>query len=183
MKHIAINCHTGQECDIENLVQIQGELKELSVENRQKLKREITESGFNFAPSVWVSGSGGKGAYHLIDGHQRIEVMKELKKEGWEFGAIPFVKIDAQNMDEAKRMVLQAISQYGRVTNNGLSSFMGTFNFQPPDLKQFYIPNINIDKFLNKPQVVELAEEVEKGRFTTMVHECPKCGFSFGAKK
>jgi len=102
---------------IADLLPTQGELKDLSEANYNKLKSNIERRGFIDPVSVWEDD---KGIKHLLNGHQRQRV---LSKEGWT-KPIPYFNIPANNLQEAAAIVLELTSQYGTVTQEGLDSMI-----------------------------------------------------------
>jgi ParB-like chromosome segregation protein Spo0J len=62
--------------DIDQLTPLQGGLKKLSDENFNKLRQSLVEKGFRFTVHVWESG----GVIYIIDGHQRVHVMQQMRK-------------------------------------------------------------------------------------------------------
>lgn len=100
---------------LSSLVGLQGNLKDLSVDNYNKLKKSITENGIIVPFFVWQSPDGNK----LLDGHQRKRV---LTKEGYK-GNVPVVYIEADNLQDAKQKLLVISSQYGRITQEGYDEF------------------------------------------------------------
>lgn len=104
---------------ITSLTPLQGDLKDLSAREYQKLKKSLTEFGIIVPFFVWRQTS------QLIDGHQRLRL---FEREGWQID-VPVVFIDAETEDEAKKRLLVVSSQYGRVTQEGWDNF--TFNLDP----------------------------------------------------
>lgn len=151
MKQIKIQCHTGNSLPLDAFIEFQGDLKELSKENYQKLKKEIEKTGFAFAPHVWKSKKNNKIAFYLIDGHQRIRTLRQMVKEGYECGEIPVVIVEAGSMKEAKRRVLQGTSQYGKMTDDGLYEFVSLSEIDFEDaLYSFRLADIDINHFQKK---------------------------------
>ena len=120
MKVVSVIKDTKQ-IDIDMLYPFQGATKELSQKNRYKLRKEILDTGFSFAFHVWKLDE----RYYIIDGHQRLSVLKNLRREGYEIPLMTCNLIDAANTKEAKERVLQAISQYGKLNKSGLEDFVG----------------------------------------------------------
>jgi len=189
-KKIEIVCETGFDLALKDINNLQGDLKELRPENEAKLTNEILETGFSFAPHVWHDKVQNK--YFLIDGHQRILVLKKLIADGYICGDIPVVIVQAASAEEAKRRVLQSVSQYGVVTNQGLYNFVIDANIDIDSLvASFNIPEIDLpnwsesyfpSEILTDEAVEPKDTEIEQGQFSKLVHTCPKCGFSFGAE-
>jgi DNA modification methylase len=96
---------------IDSFKPLQGELKDLSQENYNKLKNSILKHGFNIPVFVWNG--------YLLDGHQRQRV---LLQEGWNV-EVPYVEIEAETELEAKEILLKITSQYGKITLEGLDDF------------------------------------------------------------
>lgn len=94
---------------LEELCEFQGDLKEISSENADKLKRAITEYGFCAPFFVWEND----GKYNLLDGHQRKIALTSLKSDGWTIPKLPAVEITGADYDEARARLLAISSQYG----------------------------------------------------------------------
>lgn len=178
-KSVRVDYRFGKAVSIHDLKALQGDLKTLSDENYKKLRNEILETGFAFAPHVWKDKNG---KYWLVDGHQRTEALRRMENEGLGVPKIPIVEVQAKSLNEAKVRVLQGISQYGDMNLGFLDEFL------PKDLKmedvdlRFEIPEFHFsDK--DPEDAVGSIEINESDISGTLVHTCPKCGFSFGKQK
>lgn len=107
----------------------QGELKFLSKENYNKLKKTIEKHGFDIPVTVWVDPEGTK---HLLDGHQRKHV---LETEGW-FTPIPYLVLEAKSIEQAAERLLEITSQYGTITQEGIDEFIATFELPEMDIQE-----------------------------------------------
>ena len=103
--------------DYRTLKPLQGDLKELSEKNKQKLLKSFENEGFFVPFFVWEN----KGVKYLLDGHQRTTVLSENNAEPFE---LPYVAITAKDRKEAKRKLLAIDSKYGKATAKGLESFL-----------------------------------------------------------
>ncbi len=65
---------------LRNLHPLQGNLKELSVPNFEKLKHSLLKHGISFPLFVWQHG----GINYVLDGHQRDRVLRRMQEEGYE---------------------------------------------------------------------------------------------------
>ena len=126
--------------EVDDLEPLQGELKKLTDENFNKLRKSILEKGFKLVLHVWQNG----GVNYLIDGHQRAHVLKQLKKQGIDVPKIPCAIIEAENYSQAKETVLLAVSQYGKIDKDGFEEFISGEDF---NLDDFDFPNIDDDFF------------------------------------
>ncbi len=155
MKTIRIRCESNKTLLITEIHDFQGDLKELSKENYESLKNEILTTGFSFAPHVWLDENDQK--FYLVDGHQRLRVLRRLSEESYQIPPIPVVVVQADDLKQAKRRVLQGTSQYGIMKDDGLYEFMQKSEIDFSDIKSFRLPDIDTDKFR-----IEFDESVEK---------------------
>ncbi len=103
---------------ISSLKPLQGNLKELSTKNYNKLKRSLLDNGIFLPFFVWAEES------KFLDGHQRDRV---FTNEGWDID-VPVVYVSADTEEEAKEKLLVISSQYGRVTQEGWDEFTVDLN-------------------------------------------------------
>lgn len=122
----------------------QHNMKTLSDENYQKLRREIEETGFSFAVHVWEY----MGKTHCLDGHQRIECLKRMY-EGRPDPLVPVVYVQASSFAEAKRKTLSAASQYGEFNTEGLQKMLAEIEI-PQELVagHFSIPQVDLSQIV-----------------------------------
>lgn len=98
----------------------QGNLKKLSKDNAARLRKEILELGFSEPVSVWEH----EGSCLILNGHQRVAVLKMLAAEGYQVPPVPVSLVEANTLAEATRKVLALTSQYGSMSVEGLGEFM-----------------------------------------------------------
>lgn len=112
---------------IRDLLATQGNLKDLTEKNYNKLKNTIINRGFSVPVYVWEDS---KGVKHLLDGHQRQRV---LTTEGWN-DPIPYLKIPAENIQEAMARLLEITSQYATITQEGIDEFIAKYELPEADV-------------------------------------------------
>jgi hypothetical protein len=84
----------------------------------------------------------------ILDGHQRILVLKKMISEGWSVDPLPVIEIEAENEREAKHLLLLISSRYGHVTDDGLYEFIMTSELNFNELKEeIDLPEIDFGKF------------------------------------
>lgn len=105
---------------IADLLPSQGDLKDLSEKEYNKLKNVIIRRGFSVPVYIWEDKEGIK---HLLDGHGRRRV---LTTEGWD-EPVPYLKIPAKDMQEAMARLLEITSQYQKITQEGIDQFIATY--------------------------------------------------------
>jgi len=134
---------------LESLNDFQGDLKELSKVNFNKLWKSMSDNGFSEPFVVWNCIKEKK--IYVLGGHQRLKVLSEMKNAGEQ---IPdeypcnFVKCNSKN--QAKKLLLALTSQYGRITEDGLYQFSIENDIDGDFLKENYeFPYINLNNFIN----------------------------------
>lgn len=171
MQQIAIKCQTSLSLPIDKIHDFQGNLKTLSRKNFDKLKNEIVTTGFRFAPHVWQDPEDQK--YYLIDGHQRLRVIRHLvEKEGYFLNNLPVVPIEAASLEDAKRAVLQATSEFGIMDNESLYEFMEVSGLPITMIDNFRLPDINLTEFKDSFGASNGEDNIPQMQSI----QCPKCG-------
>ena len=97
-KHIYITCNTVNHIELDELLEFQGNLKTLDKIEAEKLKQSILKHGFSFPFFVWTDNQKQK---HIIDGHQRLSVLKDMCSDGYEVNSLPVVYIEAKTEKQA----------------------------------------------------------------------------------
>ena len=107
-----------------DLLELQGELKDLTERNAAKLRRSIAKHGIFVPFFIWPAPDGNT---YILDGHQR---KRTLVKDGYGSLPVPCVLVHADTLPEAKEKLLVISSQYGRITQEGFDEF----TFDLPDV-------------------------------------------------
>lgn len=151
--------------DIDRLTPFQGKLKTLDDANFNKLRNSIIEEGFSFTVHVWENG----GVTYIIDGHQRVSVLVQMRKQGIEVPPISCSFVSASTYRDAKKLVLLAISQFGKIKKDGFLEFVDGEDF---DFEDYDFPDFN----LKMPEFVpDLPPELEtpgNGKKHMLTVEC-----------
>ena len=103
--------------DYRSVQDFQKNLKDLTEENYNRLLKSFKEFGFIVPMFLWKNGN----EFFAIDTHQRLRV---LKKENITPYELPYVLIEAGDKTEAAKRLLAISSQYGRITQEGLDTFL-----------------------------------------------------------
>ena len=132
---IVINCTGSDTIELHQLTEFQGELKERSAGDIDKIIKSIRKHGFSFPFFVWAhAGENGNYINHVLDGHGRLEALKKLQSEGEEIPALPCVYISAKDEAEAKEKLLKLNSQYGHMTAESVADFLDGMEIELDDL-------------------------------------------------
>jgi DNA modification methylase len=133
--------------DIDRLTPFQGKLKTLSDANFNKLRKSIMEEGFSFTVHVWENAD----VTYIIDGHQRVSVLHQMRKQGIMIPPISCSFVSAKTYRDAKKLVLLAISQYGKIQKDGFLEFVDGEDF---DFTDYDFPDLSfdLDGLFDKPK-------------------------------
>jgi hypothetical protein len=165
----------------------QGELKDLSEANYNKLKNVLIKRGFKVPLFLWIKeespateAGGTFQTLFLLDGHQRQRVMIKENMQPYE---VPYVLIEAATEAEAKTQLLEISSQYGTITQEGFDKFVA--DLPEADLKDLYFDRLTefsrepdkdtvedeVPEVSSEPPVSKLGEIYQLGRWVY----CPTC--------
>lgn len=121
-KELKVTCDCKEYCDVNLLNHFQGNLKTLHEKQAEKIKESFIKYGISFPVFIWEDGK----KKYIIDGHQRVHILKEMIKEGYKIegdGKMPVVFVEAESKKEAIEKVLLATSRYGRIDQSGAFDF------------------------------------------------------------
>ena len=135
---IVINCTGSDTIQLHELTEFQGELKERSAGDVEKIIKSIKKHGFSFPFFVWKND----GKNNVLDGHGRLLALKQMAAAGEEIPALPCVYISAKNEAEAKEKLLKLNSQYGHMTADSVASFLGDIKI---DFDELALPDGVLD--------------------------------------
>lgn len=186
---VLIACEGAGLIDIDDLHELQGDLKSLSEEDGQKLENEILTTGVAFPFRAWNDGK----KWWIIGGHQAKRILKRLRERGVEVPPVPYSVVHAKSKKEAMRRVLQDISQYGKIDRQGMYQFMHMADFSMAEIKTgFSLPDFNVPSFAAeyfdetdpaKQREAQGATEYGEGEFQGFKLTCPKCGYHYESTK
>lgn len=169
---------------VSDFADFQGDLKKLSPSDEKKLASELKKDGFIAPIFIW------KGHDFVIDGNQRLKVLRRLLNDGYELiipgeagleqttNELPIVEVDAINEKQAAEYILAYNSRYGKVTKEGLKDFSMTFDLDLIKLDDCVTLDFNI-KSLDEPVIVEEKNNNNPKKLGKMLITCPHCGEQF----
>jgi ParB-like nuclease domain len=172
---IQITCKAAVTMDLAELQPLQGNLKELSVANFEKLKRSILKHGLSFPFFVWQSG----GVNYVLDGHQRDRVLRKMQEQGYQVPPLPCALIDAKDRKKAAEKILLISSQYGKMTEQSLDEFLSANELDMNELlDELALPALDMRYFGSGD--FEPTDENDQGRLDKKNPvTCPECGHEF----
>ena len=136
--NIEINCTGSDIIQLHELTEFQGELKERSAGDVEKIIKSIKKHGFSFPFFVWKND----GKNNVLDGHGRLMALQQMAAAGEEIPALPCVYISAKNEAEAKEKLLKLNSQYGHMTADSVAAFLGDIKI---DFDELALPDGVLD--------------------------------------
>lgn len=174
MEQIKITCKGSSYIDWKELKSFQGNLKNITSHNLNKLKASIIHYGFTAPIFTWNK--------NILDGHQRLKALTELSKE-YEIPAIPIVEIYAETEKEAREKLLRIASQYGEFTIEGIDEYLKTSGINPDSLGSV---RFNQAELVYPPDgIFMMNPDGNMGEYKELEDKefcCPACGHK-GSKK
>jgi hypothetical protein len=173
LKKIPITCTSNTTRPIEDLKDFQGNLKTLDAEQAVKIRKSIEKHGFTFPVFIWRN--------HIIDGHGRLFVVRQMLKEGYTIGPIPVDEIEAENEKEAAEKLLALNSRYGEITQKGFEDFVGVYDLNLDDMPELHLPELDLSALMGAgdSDIPEDNKEIDEEAMAETENECPKCGFKW----
>lgn len=168
----------------QEFVDLQGDFK--TYLEIKKLADRIAEVGFKYDFYTWespeeVEHNGvtyPKGTSFIVDAHARQRALQLLEREGYKIPPVPYTRIHANTLDEAKLEILYLNSRYGEIQPT--SEFLDALSHQipPPDFSSVVIPELSEMLTGLEIDVVDtIAVNEENSEEETL--SCPKCGFTW----
>lgn len=164
---IKITCSGAQTVPLDDLLEFQGNLKDLTADNYEKLKNSIYKYGFSFPVFFWIDNAGSKW---VLDAHQRLRVLKKMREEGFIVPDLPADPIHAGSVKEAKEKLLLLNSQYGKMTQEGFDEFTADINLE--EIGDMLV--LDEVMFSEKDNREQFGQETEEKKI-----KCPSCGTEF----
>lgn len=145
-KIVRIACTGAELLPLSQLTVLQGNLKDLSTENFEKLRRSILELGFIEPFSAWKDP---QGTVWIGNGTQRHRVLSHLiAAEGYQVPPVPVNWVEAADIQEFRRKLLSLASSFGMVTEQGLYEYMAESGLKFEEVKaQFSFHEVKFDHF------------------------------------
>jgi hypothetical protein len=153
-KEIRIKCKAADGLEIDELEAFQGELKTITDDGLEKLKKSIIKYGFSFPVFVWKS--------KILDGHQRLKAIRQLVEQGYKIknNKLPAVRIEAKNEKEAAEKLLLINSRYAKIDEGGFQVFSSEFDLDLDEMASLIeLPEIELDFESIEPVSVNDGEE------------------------
>lgn len=157
MKTLKVTCDTKLRIPLDELHELQGELKEMSTDRYAKFRKLVLKHGIWFAMHVWGGraklgdkfGKLSDGKWYIEDGHGRKRMFTEMRdKEKYGIPDLPCVEIFAKDMEEAKQAIMAASSRFQKITGDGLSAFATDAGFTVEELADDYeLADVDMDKW------------------------------------
>ena len=169
---LQIACDGYTRVNIDELRDMQGNLKDLTEENYVRLRNSMTKFGFSFPVFMWIDPQDN--TKWIVDAHQRLRTLRKMKQEGWTIPELPADLIHAKDRVEAKKKLLLLNSRYGKMTQEGFDEFIDEVGFE--------VDGTDIEDLLVLPDVgvyETTEEETDKKEEKLQETICPACGHKF----
>lgn len=170
MPTLKISCKAARDLDYRELQDFQGDLKDLTTNNYIKLRAQLETAGYAFAAAVWCDQDG---RYWLLDGHQRLRVIRSMAEDGWAIPPLPVSIVEASSKEEAEARLMAGVSVFGTITNQGLYEFLETRKLDIDEiLKANDLPDFDAIRF-KADYYDDIAPKEPKPE---VIERCPTCG-------
>ena len=145
-----VKCKTNDTLELSQLVEFQGNLKERTDADFEKIAKSIKKHGFAFPFFVWKHD----GINHVLDGHGRIGALKRMVAQGEHLPPLPVVYVNAKDEADAKELLLKLNSHYGKMTAESVRDFLGDLQI---DFEDLALPEgvLDFSKDLNEAETVD----------------------------
>ena len=137
--------------DYRKLNPLQGNLKDFHEREYEKLKKSLSEFGWVYPFFVWFNPKDNLP--YIMDGHGRHRF---ATREGIQPFELPYVQVEAENLTQAKKLLLVATSQYQRITQEGFDEF--AFDLEDDWLKE----TVNFDGVFSDVEIPEEEPEAHE---------------------
>jgi hypothetical protein len=175
-KEIKIKCKAADGLEIIELEAFQGELKTISDDELEKLKKSIIKYGFSFPVFVWEN--------KILDGHQRLKAVKQLVSDGYKIkdNNLPVVRIEAKNEKEAAEKLLLINSRYAKIDEGGFQVFTFDYKIDLGEIEELVeIPEIDFSLPDFEPGGID--DQGKLDQLEPKMITCPHCGEEFDQRE
>ena len=164
-QEIKITCKGADLLPFDSLENFQGNLKKITKQNLEKLKKRIIRDGINVPLFVWRENDWCR----ILDGHQRLKALQSLREDGYIIPMIPVCYIEAKDEKDARQKLLGITSQFGEFEIEELSEWMNELDDDLKDIVRLSDNEIFFKKELSenkniedlKTDVIEIAIEIK----------------------
>lgn len=139
---IKIKCESSNFLTLNEITDFQGDLKERSAGDMEKIKKSIKKHGVAFPIFIWQTEENGETINYCLDGHCRTRALREMAAAGEQIPPLPVDYIHAETEAEAKELLLKLNSQYGHMTADSVSAFLGDIKI---DFDELALPDGVLD--------------------------------------
>ena len=139
---IKIKCESSNFLALNEITDFQGDLKERSAGDMEKIKKSIKKHGVAFPIFIWQTEENGETINYCLDGHCRTRALREMAAAGEQIPPLPVDYIHAETEAEAKELLLKLNSQYGHMTADSVAAFLGDIKI---DFDELALPDGVLD--------------------------------------
>lgn len=172
-KPIDVICETADTLRLSDMTELQGELKTRTESDFDVIFASIQRRGIAFPFFVW----NDNGVNYVLDGHGRYGALVRASQVGYVIPPLPVVYIKADDINQAKHLLLRLNSRYGTMTLDGLLSFADGHEIDFSEINIPELPELSceIDSLLSNMEADN--EEALANIDTPTFHlYCPECG-------
>jgi hypothetical protein len=163
-EEVTVECRAQGMARVDELLDLQGNLKQLPSENYKKMSKEMLRYGFIEPVSIWVDPAGKK---YILNGHQRVKCIKKMKEDGYKVPVeLPVNIVNAKNLKEAKQKLLALASTFGVMDVDHFKEFVEDTGLSKEDMRGMFEFDKEVENYINSddaaaeenPEAMELDE-------------------------
>ena len=154
---IFVKCDNEKTLELAEMTELQGNLKQRTDIDYDKIKLSIIKYGFSFPFFVWNDGKKN----YILDGHGRFETLCKMQKDGYIIPPLPVVYIQCKDKKEAKQKLLRLNSTFGKLTKESVLEFAEDIDL---NFDEIALPDNTID--FSKKEIA-INEDGEVGEIET----------------
>jgi hypothetical protein len=131
---IKVKCSTPDTLCVTQMTPFQGDLKKRTAKDINELVASINTDGLLMPFAIWHNGDSNM----ILDGHGRFQAIMQIvmtQDATVLTQELPVLVIDAASEEEARKVLLQITSTYGKIKKEGVIKFASSVVSNAPVLK------------------------------------------------
>lgn len=157
-QEIKITCKGADLLPFDSLENFQGNLKKITKQNLDKLKKRIIRDGINVPLFVWRVNDWCR----ILDGHQRLKALQSLREDGYILPMIPVAYIEADDEKDARQKLLGITSQFGEFEIEELNNWMKELDDDLAETVRLADSELKIDIVTDDVSNVDAEPQIDK---------------------
>ena len=122
-----------EQVEWKSLIDIQGDVKQISPESMEKMIKSLEKNGFCDPFIYWLNPAGEKVC---LAGNQRLKALHEMSQAGKKIPkTLPAIPIKVKDEKHARKILLSLASTFGEIHEKKLESFIEVSELDPVEIE------------------------------------------------